>query len=344
LVLDGYGRLRHDSRSRLLDHLRAGDLVVANDAATLPASLHGRLESSYAAVELRLAGMASLRPEDFGRFVAVLFGSGDYHQPTEERSLPPSVAPGERLLLGPLVARIEAVLGHPRLLQLRFEGDAASIWSGLARQGRPIQYAYMKPPLALWDVWAPVAGRPAAFEPPSAGFALDWCMLAAMRGRGIGFATLTHAAGISSTGDASLDARLPLPEPYHIPVATVEAVRQTQAAGGRVVAVGTTVVRALEHAAAQAGGLRAGDGLADQKLGPGYRLNVVDMLLSGTHEAETSHYQLLRAFTDDASLQLADEALEQGGYLTHEFGDSVLIERKLPAGACDAASVEKIAA
>ena len=97
------------------------------------------------------------------------------------------------------------------------------MWEGLARHGRPIQYAHMTAPLALWDVWTPIAGLPAAFEPPSASFALDWESLRAMRDRGVAFATITLAAGISSTGDPALDCRLPLDEPYRISDAAASA-------------------------------------------------------------------------------------------------------------------------
>ena len=111
----------------------------------------------------------------------------------------------------------------------------------------------MPTPLALWDVWTPIASPPVAFEPPSAGFALDWRTIAALRARGIGFATITHAAGISSTGDDELDKRLPFDEPYEIPPSTARAIARTRGSGGRIVAIGTTVVRALEHAAMRDG-------------------------------------------------------------------------------------------
>src|SRR5205807_3435046 len=143
--------------------------------------------------------------------------------------------------LGPLAATVERLLGHPRLVSLHFDGTPDAIWAGLARHGRPIQYAHVPVPLALWDVWTSVAGPPVAFEPPSAGFALDWRALAAMRARGVEFETITHAAGISSTGDEELDRLLPFDEPYRIPSATAAAVNRAKARGGRVVAVGTTV-------------------------------------------------------------------------------------------------------
>jgi S-adenosylmethionine:tRNA ribosyltransferase-isomerase len=328
LVVDARGEISHAPRARFLDFLRPGDLVIANDAATLPASLRGEHLPSGSAVEVRLAGRRSLAPEDVRVFSAVVFGPGDHRTRTEDRPPPPPLGPGDRLALGPLRATVEGLLGHPRLVSLRFDGTPDAIWAGLARHGRPIQYAHVPGPLSLWDVWTSIAGPPVAFEPPSAGFALDWRALAAMRTRGIAFATLTHAAGISSTGDEELDRRLPFDEPYHVPVSTAAAIREAQARGGRVVAVGTTVVRALEHAARRDGRVRAGAGLATQRIGAATRLRVVDAILSGTHEPGTSHYQLLRAFADDATLGRADEELRRHGYRTHEFGDSVLVERR----------------
>jgi S-adenosylmethionine:tRNA ribosyltransferase-isomerase len=186
-----------------------------------------------------------------------------------------------------------------------------------------------------------VAALPVAFEPPSAGFVLDWQLLARLQQRGVEFATVTHAAGLSSTGDAALDARLPFDEPYRVPQATVRAIERTRARGGRVVALGTTVTRALEHAASLPGGLHAGEGLATQRIGTGTRLRIVDAIVSGTHEPGTSHYELLRAFACDAVLRRANAALEREGYRTHEFGDSVLVERTARnAKACSSSHTE----
>jgi len=327
LVVDARGRIGHAPRAAFVEFLRHGDLVIANDAATLPASLQGVHAETGAPVEVRLAGRHSLRPEVVGCFRAVVFGEGDFHTRTEDRTAPPPIAAGDRLILGPLRATVERLLGHPRLVSLLFDGTSDGIWAGLARHGRPIQYAHVPAPLALWDVWTRIAGPPVAFEPPSAGFALDWHALAAMRERGAEFETITHAAGISSTGDEELDRLLPFDEFYRIPETTALAVSRARGRGGRVVAVGTSVVRALEHAATGDGHVRAGEGLATQHIGPASRLRVVDAILSGTHEPGTSHYELLRAFLDDATLQRTSAELDARGYRTHEFGDSVLIER-----------------
>lgn len=329
LVADAHGRLHHAPRRELTRFLRAGDLIVANDAATLPASLQGRHLASGRAIEVRLAGRRSLAVDDVHEFTAVVFGEGDHRMRTEDRPPPPPLRAGDRLALGPLHARVLRTMGHPRLVALRFDGSADAFWAGLARHGRPVQYAHMTQPLALWDVWTSVAALPVAFEPPSAGFLLDWALLDALRARGIGFATLTHAAGLSSTGDEALDARLPFDEPYLVPAATVDAIAQARACGGRVVALGTTVTRALEHAAGR-GRLRAGAGVATQRLGPadfGW-LRVVDAIVTGTHEPGSSHHGLLHAFAPAALLARIDRSLDAAGYRTHEYGDSVLIERQ----------------
>jgi S-adenosylmethionine:tRNA ribosyltransferase-isomerase len=262
---------------------------------------------------------------DVKRFSAVVFGEGDFHMRTEDRPLPPPLKIGDRLLLGPLCATVEGLLDHPRLVSLLFSATADEVWAGLAGHGRPIQYSHMQSSLELWDVWTRIAGLPVAFEAPSAGFVLDWQILSAIREHDATFATITHAAGISSTGDEDLDQLLPFDEPYRIPATTAKAVEVARQHGGRVIAVGTTVVRALEDAATEDGHLRTGEGLAQGRIGPTTHLRVVDAILSGTHEPGTSHYELLRAFLEDSTLQHATEELDARGYRTHEFGDSVLI-------------------
>jgi S-adenosylmethionine:tRNA ribosyltransferase-isomerase len=327
LAIDVHHHLHHVPRHTFVHLLRAGDLVIANDAATLPASLQGVHLPSGAAVEVRLAGWPRNMAGDVSRFSAIVFGGGDYHTRTEDRLPPPELAPGDTFRLGPLSAEVIELLGHPRLVSLQFHGASDVIWAGLARHGRPIQYAHLPQPLALWDIWTSVAAAPVAFEAPSAGFVLDWKSLAEMRDRGVQFATITHAAGISSTGDEELDRRLPFAEPYSISAATADAIANAKARGGRVIAVGTTVVRAIEHAAAGDGIVHAGPGVATQRMSAGSPLRVVDAILSGIHERGSSHYEMLRAFVDEETLVQAEKDLIREGYRSHEFGDSMLIER-----------------
>ncbi|MBS0421173.1 MAG: S-adenosylmethionine:tRNA ribosyltransferase-isomerase [Proteobacteria bacterium] len=321
------GNIEHRLRMEFVDLLQPGDLVVANDAATLPASLCGIHIPTGRAIEVRLAARRSLERTQVDRFTAVVFGAGDHRTRTEDRLPPPELRPGDQLALGRLRATVERLLDHPRLICVYLHGSPQEIWASLARHGKPIQYAHVHQPLALHDTWSSIAAQPAAFEPPSAGFMLSWGTVAALAARGIGFATLTHAAGLSSTGDPRLDARFPLDEPYNIPKITAAAISAARMRGDRIIAVGTTVVRALEAAAWANGQILAGPGLARLKLGPETHLRVVEAIVSGTHENGTSHHELLRAFVPRHVLAKMDELLDFHSYRTHEFGDSVLIER-----------------
>lgn len=301
--------------------LRPGDVAVVNDAATLPASLPVTLPSG-AAGELRL-----VRARDDGRsWQAVLFGAGDWRTPTEHRPPPEAIAPGARLrVAAALTATVLAVSRTSvRLFELRFEDDLDAVWTTLYGAGRPIQYAHVPEPLALWSVQTAWATRPWAAEAPSAGLPLDWSLLLGLRARGVALASVTHGAGLSATGDPALDAALPLPERLEVPAATVARIAAARAAGGRVVAVGTSVVRALESAAA-GGTLRPASGETDLVLGPGFCRRVVDGLLTGLHEPTASHYALLQAFAPRAQLDAAYAHAERAGYLGHEFGDANLI-------------------
>jgi len=324
LIAGGDGVVRHLPRAALASLFSPGDLVVANDAATLPASLKGIHDPSGQSMEIRLAAWTSAG--DPTQFLAIAFGPGDHRTRTEDRPSPPPLSPGDRLTLGPLAAIIGELLEHPRFLRLHFLGDRSSILAGLARHGRPIQYAHIKEPLALYDVWTKIAADPTAFEPPSAGFAVDWHTQARWRQRGIGFATITHAAGISSTGDPALDLRLPFDEPYRIPEQTAAAIAQAKARNGRIVAIGTTVVRALESAASADGSVRVGGGVASGRITRGTPLQVVDAILTGIHQPGESHFELLRAFADDVVLNQMSAKISAHRYRNHEFGDSLLVE------------------
>jgi S-adenosylmethionine:tRNA ribosyltransferase-isomerase len=323
LRIDPCGRRFADGRIvELPAALRPGDLLVCNDAATIPASLEATVRG--ARLEVRLAGAEG---EGEGEHRAVLFGDGDWRTPTERRPPPPALAPGERLVFADdLAAEIVALSPiSPRLVHLRFEPGATPLIARLFAHGRPIQYSHAAAPFALWDVQTAYGSRPWAVEPPSAGLAIPAATLLELRRRGVRLAALTHAAGLSATGDPRLDAALPLPERYDIPETTVAAVGETRQAGGRVVAVGTTVVRALEGAALPGGRLMAGAGITDLRIGPDFRPRVVDGLLTGLHEEGSSHLRLLAAFVARPLLDAAYAHAGAAGYTGHELGDSSLV-------------------
>jgi S-adenosylmethionine:tRNA ribosyltransferase-isomerase len=310
----------------LAELLAPGDLVVVNDAATLPASLAG-VTADGAAVELRLVG-----PPDPGGALwhAAVLGAGDWRTPTEHRPLPPPLPAGARVMIdGGLSAEIVAHAAlSPRLVAIRFDRDGDALWQALYAAGKPIQYAYLADDVALWSVQTAFAARPWAMEMPSAGRAITGAVLHALRRRGVAVAWLTHAAGLSATGDPAIDAALPLPERYDIPAATVRAIARTQGLGGRggrVIAVGTTVVRALEGCVASHGRLRPGRGVTDLVITAGFRPAVIHGLLTGMHEAESSHYRMLQAFAPRALLDDSWRQATRLGYRCHELGDTSLI-------------------
>lgn len=290
--------------------LRPGDLLVVNDAATLPSSLR----AGNADVEARLSGAL---PD--GRWRAFLFGAGDWRVPTEKRPAPPPVR--ELLFGGGLRARVEPLEGaiSPRLVTLRFSVDGADLLHALYHHARPVQYSYLDGPLELWHTQTAYAAAPWSFEQPSAGRPLTVGLLIELRRRGVALARVTHAAGLSSSGDAALDEALPLDERYHVPRETMDAA----ATAKRVIAVGTTVVRALESA--QESGALAG--VTRLRVDGRHRLRVVHGIFTGLHEPGSSHARLLEAFAPKPLLDAAWIHADARGYLQHEFGDSMLITR-----------------
>jgi S-adenosylmethionine:tRNA ribosyltransferase-isomerase len=305
----------------LPDLLSSKDVLVVNDAATLPGSLFG-LTSRGQPVEVRLAG-------EFERtWRAVLFGEGDWRTPTEYRPAPPELREGALITFAPdLVATVTEVSAiSSRLVSLRFEASREVFWAALYRHGHAVQYAYEQVELSLARVQTPYATRPWAAEMPSAGRGLTVEVLGRMVARGVAIAALTHAAGLSSTGDPALDAVLPLPERFELPRAAVDSIAAARARGGRVVAVGTTVVRALEGCGELHGGcLVAGEGVTDLVITREYRPRFVDGLLSGIHAADSSHYALLGAFLPPPLDQLYLLHIAELGYRGHEFGDFTLV-------------------
>ena len=288
--------------------LSPGDLVVVNDAATLPASLAGATASGEP-IELRLTG-----PVDGKRIEGVLFGAGDWRTRTEERPAPPVVTAGDHLALGALEAVVVLVRG--RRIAIEIAAEDAAIWQALYASGAPVQYAHRREALELWSVQTSYAARPWAAEMPSAGRPLTWDILLGLRRAGISLATLTHAAGLSSTGDPDLDHALPFPERYEIPDRTADAIRRAR----RVIAVGTTVVRALE-----ASGGRAGQGVALLKLDAASRPRIVAGLVSGLHVPGESHYELLRAFASRERLERGLALAAANQLSAHELGDAMLV-------------------
>jgi len=302
------------------ERIDPGDLVIVNDAATLPASVR-MTDSAGVTHEWRLVEAPIDR-----RARAVVFGSGDHRMRTEDRPTPRAFLVGETLAFDRIRARVESISAlSPRLATLAFDASDDDVVAAILRSGAPVQYSYVPEPLPLYAVQTIVAARPWAVEMPSAARPLRFETLLAIRRRGATLASLTHAAGLSATGDAELDRALPFPERYEIPRETVDAIAATHARGGRVIAVGTSVARALEDSASRFGTVESGRFVADLILDIDSRRRVVDGLLTGIHVEGESHYRLLRAFLDERTLVQATEHIERERYRIHEFGDACLV-------------------
>ncbi|MDD9938599.1 MAG: S-adenosylmethionine:tRNA ribosyltransferase-isomerase [Myxococcales bacterium] len=316
------GRHRDHPFTALPELLEPGDLLVLNDAATLPASLAGHAPDG-STVELRLAGPN----EGQGRFTGVLHGAGDWRLRTEDRPAPPRLPVGAELTFDGLRARIlERLSTSSRLYRVELVPSRGSLLAALYRAARPVQYSYLTRPLDLWSVQTRFAGRPWSVEMPSAGRPLTWRALLSLRARAIGLTQVTHAAGLSSTGDAVLDAALPLAERYEVGADAAESIVRARSRGGRVIAMGTTVARAVEGAALCAGGvLAASRGTTDLILDASLSPRWIDGIVTGVHSPGESHFELLAAFAPRAVLEDAVEHARSAGYLNHEFGDAMLI-------------------
>ena len=324
LVVDSSRRTFRDARiTDLPNLLQPGDLLVLNDAATLPASLRASTPEG-SSIEIRL-----VRQAHDSEWLAVLFGEGDWRIPTELRDPPAKISAGDHLQIsGDFVAEVIGISEmSERLVTLRFNRSTPEMWTGIFAYGRPIQYSYLKHDLALWSVQTAYASRPWAMEMPSAGYPLTWSILLQLKRRGIELVSLTHAAGLSAAGHEELDDRFPMTEFFEIPQRTADAIENARCNDRRIIAVGTTVVRALEGcAAALHGRIVAGPGETDLVIDQSFRPAVVRGILTGVHDPTQSHFRLLHAFADETTLRRAWRHATETDYLCHEFGDSCLIQ------------------
>ena len=222
-----------------------------------------------------------------------------------------------------VIARDENI---SRLWKLRFSISGTQLVDLIYRLGKPIRYEYVSAPWDLDYYQTVYATEPGSAEMPSAGRAFTWKLLLNLKRRGIDTAYIVLHAGLSSYMDDELDAQHPSSEEeYLVSATTAEKINLTRAKDGRVIAVGTTVVRALESVVDETGCVTGVHGYTRLKIDNHHRLKAVDGLLTGLHEPEASHLNLLSAFLPAPQIQAAyKEAIAQR-YLWHEFGDLNLI-------------------
>lgn len=314
LLVAGRDGIEHVSFHDLPDQLRAGDLVVVNNSATIAGQVDGR-STRHGDVVVHAA-----TPLDDGTWVVELRTA-----PAAERSVLDAAAGDRITLTGATVDLLEAypAAGSSptgrgnRLWRAQVVGDLERT---LRRHGRPISYGYLDARYPLADYQTIFAANPGSAEMPSAARPFTTRLVTRLVSRGVAIAPITLHTGVSSqeAGEA------PQPERFEVSDSTARAVNAVRAGGGRVIAVGTTVTRALESAVAPDGRLVPRRGWTERVVTPHQPPRVVTGLISGWHDPAASHLLLVEAVAGPGLTQAAYDAAVTHDYLWHEFGDAVL--------------------
>ena len=315
----GSMKAEHHVFTDLPDVLTPRDLLVVNNSGTLPAALTGRLADGR-----RIAlHVSSAEPDERGAHLVEL------RAPAEDggaaRHLPPGRSPARPGLVVSLPGRARAELTerftdrlwYARILLPR----GLSLVGYLAWHGRAIRYGYVDREWPIEAYQTMFATEPGSSEMPSAARPFTPGVVAGIELRGTRIAPITLHTGVASPEAHEA----PYAERFKVPAETARLVEHTRRAGGRVVAVGTTVVRALESAVDAHGRISAADGWTDLVITPERGVRAVDGLLTGWHEPRASHLMMLEAVAGRPLLELCYAEAIAGGYLWHEFGDVNLL-------------------
>ncbi|SFI94836.1 S-adenosylmethionine:tRNA ribosyltransferase-isomerase [Thermoflavimicrobium dichotomicum] len=304
------GESIHTSFHQLPQFLRSGDVLVLNASRTIPALLYGKWyrqgQLLSDKVEIRLAHRLD---ERIWQALVITEGvkKGDFFYFSTK-----------------LFAEVIRVRSGFALIEMRFSLSGAFLFEQIYALGQPIRYEYVQNPWQLEYYQTVYGSFPGSVELPSAGRAFTWEMLFRLKQKGISIAFLLLHTGLSYFLGNQVNPE-ENGEEYMIPDRTATLVNQAKQSGGRVIAVGTTVVRALESAVSPTGQCMSTKGWTRLYIHSHYSLQLVDGLLTGFHEPEASHLDLLTAFVESHQLkQMYDEAIQQQ-YLWHEFGDLHLI-------------------
>lgn len=335
LARDGVRLLVSSARTDEIEHavardlprfLDAGDVLVVNASATLPAGLEARWEGGPRDGERVELHLSTPLPGGSARHWVV-----ELREKTAAATAPLfdaragaalRLADGGRARLIEAYQPIERGVARVRLwiAELVVPGGVLPFAS---RHGEPIRYTYVPRAWPLPAYQTVFATEPGSAEMPSAGRPFTRSLVAALEHAGVTIAPLVLHAGVASLEDPEP----PYPERYRVPRETSAAVNAARDRGGRVIAVGTTVVRALETVASPGGHVHPGAGWTDLAIAPERGVRAVDGIFTGLHEPKSSHLAMLSAFAPPGHLHAAYEAALREGYLWHEFGDAHLLLR-----------------
>ncbi|MFC4803382.1 S-adenosylmethionine:tRNA ribosyltransferase-isomerase [Neobacillus sp. GCM10023253] len=309
MVLDrNTGGIRHDHFFRLADYLESGDLVILNNSRTIPAILHAEWLRNGGQIAPRVEiRLARRRNEDTWEALVVAN----------------PVKIGDALQFSPeLTGMVIAEQVHSPLKVIQFSKKGTDLFNIIYALGEPVRYEYIEYPWELDYYQTVFACHPGSVEMPSAGRAFSWELIFQLKRKNIELDFIQLHTGLSYLLDDSWH-QTPAEneEEYHISEQTIELIRQTKASGNRVIAVGTTVVRALETAARY----DVLSGVTNLYIDQHFPLKIADGIITGFHEPKASHLDMLSAFISEQHLLQAYEQAVSCGYLWHEFGDMNLI-------------------
>jgi S-adenosylmethionine:tRNA-ribosyltransferase-isomerase (queuine synthetase) len=297
------GEISHHRFRQLPSLLLPGDLLVVNTSQTLPAQVRVTTELAVHFSSPRPDGSWLVELRQLENKISRPNGAGS---PGQSLTLP-----GGAVLT--LLDRETTRLWRATL--------SVAVVPYLLRHGVPIRYAYVPRDWPLTAYQTVFAHSPGSAEMPSASRPFSLPVVAQLVTRGVLIAPLTLHCGVSSL-EGTED---PYPEPYAVPPATADLVNHVRARGGRVIAGGTTVVRALETAAGPDGRVSASAGWTSHVVTPETGVRAVDGLLTGLHEPRSSHLRMLAAFAGPELLGRCYQAAIDSSYLWHEFGDVHLL-------------------
>lgn len=301
------GEVNHDRFFHLSHYLQPGDLIILNNSRTIPALLRGKWKRDWNElsqdVEVRLA---KRRNED--TWDAFIMAN--------------PIKVGDKLLFSDeLISTVIAEKENSPLKTIQFNKRGTDLYNIIYSIGEPIRYEYIEKPWGLDDYQTVFASHPGSVEMPSAGRAFSWELLFKLKQKNIGLDFIQLHTGLSYFDEHWELKPEENEEEYQLSAVTMEKIVRTKTDGGRVIAVGTTVVRALETAA-RTGNLSGFTNLYVNQETP---LKVVDGILTGFHEPKASHLDMLTAFIPEQHLLHAYHQAIDKGYLWHEFGDMNLI-------------------
>ncbi|EDL65465.1 S-adenosylmethionine:tRNA ribosyltransferase-isomerase [Bacillus sp. SG-1] len=304
MVMNGE-EIHHERFSSLPDFMEEGDLLVFNNSRTIPAVLKGK--ACNREMEIRLS-----RQLDDQRWEALIWGG--------------LFSAGDELELKNGVKAVITGTGNEKpLVTIDFSIGGVDLIDYIYSYGEPIRYEYIDSPWTLDVYQTAYASVPGSVEMASAGRAFSWRMFEKLKEKGVRTAFLTLHTGLSYYGNDRWPNPQKHPEAFHIPEETAKLINAVREKKGRVIAVGTTVVRALETAVDEKGYVSASKGITNLYIQKDYQLKAIDGLVTGLHEPEATHLEMLAAFTYEHHLFDAYRQALKKGYLWHEFGDMNLI-------------------